>query len=222
MADTIKYLKKLEPYVSPHKVDVIDKVLSNRTRKITVVLEDIYHAQNASAVLRTCECMGLQDVYVAENKNTFEVNPRVVQGSSKWITLHKFSKSELDNPIFSCIEGLRSAGYHICATSPSADAIDIAELQLSEKMAFVFGTELTGISDEVAGASDEFVRLPMYGFTDSYNLSVSVALVLQEIVKKYKTIFHDWQLSKKEQEALRLEWYRKIVRRSDLILELED
>lgn len=204
----------LEAYVTPHKVSLIDDVLAERTRHVTVVLEDIYHAQNASAVMRTCDCFGIQDLYITQRLHDYEVNPNVVRGASKWVSLHKYEREESSTE--KCFKDLRKRNYRIVGTTPSKEAASIQELDLTEKTAIVFGTELDGLTEDAREQVDELVHIPMYGFTESFNISVSAALILQEIVSRLKKSDMVWQLTNEEKEELKLEWYSRIVKRSDL------
>lgn len=217
--DTEGQINLLADFISDHKKSKIEAVLAQRTRKVTLIIEDLYHAQNTSALIRTCECMGVQDLNVIEDKNNMETSARVVQGSSKWVTSKIFSRSQVPNPAEKCISNLKEEGYSIVATDLSDKSIPISELPISEKMAFVFGTEISGVSETILNQSDYRIHLPMEGFTDSYNVSVSAALCLQQILPQYKTLFPSWQLSEPEMNELRLDWYKSVVRRSDLILE---
>lgn len=207
-------VRMLSEYVTPNKQSLIDEVLSQRTRHLTVVLEDIYHAQNASAVMRTCDCFGIQDLYITQKLHDYQVNPNVVRGASKWVTLHKFEREEYSTE--RCFEDLRNKKYRIVGTTPSREVASIHELDITEKMAVVFGTELGGLTDYAREKVDELVHIPMYGFTESFNISVSAALILQELIARLKRSDIVWQLTEEEKEELKFEWYSRIVKRSDL------
>ena len=103
------------------------------------------------------------------------------------------------------------------ATSVSPEAVPISEIDVADKLAFVFGTELTGISKHVESEADALVRIPMYGFTESLNLSVSAAICLNELIPQVRGSKLNWQLTEAEKSALRLDWYRKIVKGSAII-----
>ncbi len=207
-------LEMLEEFVTPNKVEVIDHVLAERTRHLTVVLEDIYHSQNASAVMRTCDCFGIQDLYITQNLHDYTVNPNVVRGASKWITQHLYDREESSSE--KCFEDLRKKKYRIIGTTPSPKAASILELDINQPIAIVFGTEKEGLSEYAKNEVDELVRIPMYGFTESFNISVSAALILQELVSRLKKSTIKWHLSDQEKQDLKLEWYKRIVKRSDL------
>ena len=206
----------LSQFVSTHKKELIEKVLNARTRHITVLLEDIFQSQNASAVVRTCECMGLQEVHMVENITQYSINPRVLKGSNKWIDITRHA-SKTKNNTEVVFQQLKEAGYSILVTDPSDDGVTIEDINLEKKIALVFGNELRGISNTALTRCDEKVKIPMYGFTESLNISVSVAICLNSIISKLHTSGAFVGLSDSEKESLRLKWYRKIVRKSDLI-----
>lgn len=205
----------LSPYVSDHKKALIDEVLNKRTRQITVVLENIYHSHNASAVVRSCDCFGVQDVHVIEGHNEYRINPYVVQGSAKWISVYKYPLVESKKSAFS---ELKQKGYKLVGTSPNPSYSSITELPIHEKIALVFGTEETGISDYAIEQMDDFVHIPMYGFTESFNISVSAAICLFDLTEKMREEKFNWQLSENEKDDLRLEWYKKVIARSDILV----
>lgn len=204
-------------YITDHKKEFIQQVLDQRTRHITVVLEDIYQSQNASAVVRTCECMGLQDIHIVENTAKYEVNTRVLKGSHKWMNLVRYKSHERNNTEI-CIEHLRKQGYTVYAADPAAGGISIHDLDPGDgRIAVMFGNELHGVSTYALEHCDRKVRIPMYGFTESLNISVSVAIVLNTLIAKLHQ--HEWKygLSEEEKSELTLQWYRKVVRKSDVL-----
>ena len=203
----------LGEYVSEHKRELIEQVLERRTRFLAVVLEDIYQPHNASAVVRSCDCYGVQDLFVIEGRNEYKVNPYVVRGSSKWVDIHKFSEN-IDNSA-TCIDDLRARGYKLVGTSPGKGAISLPEFDLTQKTALFFGTEETGLKDETLSKMDEVIHIPMQGFTESFNISVSAAICLYDLTNKMHTSDLDWQLNEEEKEEIRLEWYKKVVRSSE-------
>jgi tRNA (guanosine-2'-O-)-methyltransferase len=206
----------LGQYISDHKRDFIEKVLAHRTRHITVVMEDIYQSQNASAVVRTCECMGLQEVHIIENSSTYSVNPGVLKGANKWMHLVRYREKGANNTEI-CFNNLKKNGYRILATDPRPECASIGELPIEQKLAIVMGNELHGTSEYAQVHADEMVKIPMYGFTESMNISVSAAICLHTVVPKLRNSEMNWGLSEEEKKEIRLEWYRKSVRRSDLI-----
>jgi len=212
---TIKGLTAfLKPYVSEHKQALIDSVLDKRTRYLTVVLENIYHAHNASAVVRSCDCFGIQDVHVIEGHNEYKVNPYVVRGATKWMSINKYPKIETNE---SCYAQLKEKGYRLIGTTPDRSYPVLNNISIDDKVAIVFGTEETGLSEYAKEQMDDFVHIPMYGFTESLNISVSAAICLYDANEKIRSNQVNWQLSEDEKDTLRLEWYRKIIARSDVL-----
>ncbi len=212
-------LDYLSGFITPHKLKRFDEVIQQRTRYITVVLEDIYQPHNASAVLRTCDCVGVQDVHIIENQNTYTVNPDVALGSSKWLTLHKYSGNENNTP--EAIHSLREKGYRIVATTPHKDDVTLQELSLENgPVALIFGTEMRGLTSSSLDLADEFMKIPMHGFTESFNISVSAALTLFYLTEKLRHSGINWRLSDEEITEVKLQWAREVVKRPDL-LEIE-
>jgi tRNA (guanosine-2'-O-)-methyltransferase len=206
----------LSQFVSDHKKQFAEKVLDARTRNVTIVLEDIFQSQNASAVIRTCECMGIQDIHIVENISKYSINPRVLKGSNKWIDIWHHASKERNNTV-ALFSDLKQAGYTVVVTAPDDDGVAIQELNVDRKLALVLGNELRGASKEALKYCDEKVKIPMYGFTESLNISVSAAICLNTIMTKLHQTGAFVGLSDMEKEQLRLKWYRKIVRKSDLI-----
>ncbi|MBN2214626.1 MAG: RNA methyltransferase [Bacteroidales bacterium] len=198
-----KLLPYLESFLTKRRSDLIDQVLENRTRYITVALEDIYQSQNASAVLRTCDCTGIQDVHIIENRNRYHINPEVALGSDKWLNLARYSKH--DDNTTEAINNLRNSGYRIIATTPHILGQNLDDFDIHKgKAAFFLGTELNGLSDRVLKNADEFLQIPMFGFTRSYNISVSAAIILYHITKRLRDSEIKWQLSDSERKALKI------------------
>lgn len=213
--DSKGLINHLSQYITDHKKNLIDHVLSHRTRHLTLVLEDIYQSQNASAVFRTVECFGIQDVHLIENQNSYGINRRVLKGADKWLTIKHHNQPNVNNTPL-CFKKLKTEGYTILATTPTA-SLSIQDVDVSEKIAIVMGNELHGLSKEAQETADMKVKIPMEGFTESLNLSVSAAICIYELMKKIRSSEVDWKLTAQEKEALKLIWYRKSIRRSEII-----
>ncbi|MBI2505492.1 MAG: RNA methyltransferase [Candidatus Latescibacteria bacterium] len=182
------------------------------------MLEDIFQPHNASAVLRSCECFGLQDVHIVEERYRYRVNPEVALGASQWLDLFHYCDPEADNTT-RCLEALRKAGYVLVAATPNQHDCLLDELRLEGRMAILLGTEEEGLSDQALQAAQVRVQIPMYGFTRSFNLSVSAALILCELTRQLRASPLKWGLSEAEKLELRLKWYRRDLRGSELIEE---
>ncbi len=209
-----EYEKALEAFLTPmvnkNRLKLLENVLLHRTRYLTVVLEDIFQTHNASAVLRTCDCFGIQDVHIIENRNEYRINPEVEVGAAQWLTLHRYHKKS--NNTSDTVGALKDAGYRLVAATPHRDDTDLKAFNLSRgKTAIMFGSELNGLSGEALSLSDEYLRIPMMGFTESFNISVSVAIVLYELTSKLMSSDLDWQIDPEESELIRLQWIRNSV-----------
>ncbi|MFN3554624.1 MAG: TrmH family RNA methyltransferase [Bacteroidales bacterium] len=203
-------LDHLVEMISEERWQKFHEVLDQRTRWITVVLEDIFQPHNASAVIRTCELMGVQDLHIIENQNLYEINPDIVVGSNKWLTMRKYN--QLEHNTLNCFDQLRQNGYRIVATSPHKNDCLISELPLNQKTAIVLGTEGPGLSDVAMQNADAFVKIPMHGFTESYNISVSAALTMYELCGRLRREVTHWQLTEQEREMLLLDYALKSIK----------
>jgi tRNA (guanosine-2'-O-)-methyltransferase len=202
-------------YISENKVNKFEENILERTRHLTVVLEDIFQPHNASAVLRTCDCFGIQDVHIIENNNKYEVNPDVALGSSKWLSL--FTYSAAGNNTADCLRHLKDSGYRIIATTPHKEDYTPEALPLDQKTALVFGTEMEGLTSQALEMADGFVRIPMYGFTESLNISVSAALLVRSLAERLRNSPVSWQLSLEESLDIRIGWAKKVVKKADIL-----
>ncbi|GAB3658547.1 RNA methyltransferase [Echinicola sediminis] len=210
-------LDYLSQYITDHKRAKMEEVLALRSRYFTLVLEDIYKPHNASAVVRTCDCFGIQDVHIIEKVNSYNVNPYVTRGAAQWVDIHKYQEEVDKSAVNSCFEQLRGQGYKVFATSPHGNSIPLSELQPDEKIALVFGNEHAGVSQEVIEKSDGVVHIPMTGFTESFNISVSASICLydlqQKIIKSRPDLYY---LSEEEKMELRFRWYKSVVKNADI------
>lgn len=207
------FLEYLSSMVTPNRLATMNHVLDQRTRYITVVVEDIYQPHNASAVLRTCDAFGIQDVHIIENRNTYRVNPGVELGTAQWLTIEKHRNAE-DNGA-AALAVLKERGYRIIATTPHADDTNLDDFDLTAgKAALVFGNELDGISERTMASADGFLRIPMYGFVESFNISVSAAIILYHLKSALRRSGIKWRLGDDERTDLLLSWLRGSVRKS--------
>ena len=209
-------IEYLESFVSPKRVKLFNNNLLNRTRYITIVLEDIYQLHNASAILRTCDCLGIQDAHIIENHNQYQLNSEITLGAEQWLSIYKYNHS--GNNTQKTISQLKKKGYRIVATSSHAKNANLESFDLTKgKVAFVFGTELSGITARVEEMADEFVKIPMYGFTESFNISVSAAIILYQISSKLRQSSIDWKISHEELIDIKLDWLKKSIKKPELI-----
>lgn len=206
----------LRTFVTEQRDARIQEVLSYRTRHVTVVIEDLFQTQNISAVMRTCECYGVQDVHVIEKENEFFIHDAIAMGSNKWLTLHNYP-NEPGN-VAKCITSLKERGYVVVATLPAENSCFVQQLPVEKPTAFMFGTELTGLSEEAVALADKCVKIPMYGFTESFNISNSVAILISQWIERLHASQVSWHLTDDEKEELYAEWLQKSVRSSDFLV----
>ena len=206
----------LEGFVSERRLGRLKEVLEARTNHLTLVLEDVYQTHNFSAVLRSADIFGIQSTNFIENRNKYKISEDVSMGSTQWLTLNRYQNH--DNNTRACLTDLKVKGYKIVATSLHKNSVSLQELDISKPVALVFGTELTGISSDVEEMADEFVKLPMYGFTESFNISVCAALCMYELSTRLRKEVPDFELTVSEKEEIYIEWLKASVKKHDLII----
>lgn len=210
-----KLLAYLEGYLTEKRKALFKKVLEDRTRHFTVVLEDIFQPHNASAVVRTCDIFGIQDVHAIENKYNNKISRHVAKGSQKWLSYNRY-RDDSDNTK-SCLASLKEKGYQIIATTPHNDSCLLQDFDVTKKSAFVFGVESEGVSETVIENADGFLKIPMVGFTESLNISVAAAIILQEVTSKLRNSEVDWKLSDEEKQMLYFNWVKTTIKNVDKI-----
>lgn len=211
------YLPRIEymaEFMTPERFGVLGSVLSDRTHYMTICMENTFHPQNASALVRHCDAFGVQDIHTIEALCKFRPNVNIVKGTDKWVTFHRHKSTA------EALSALRGQGYRIVATTPhrgdtTPEAFDVTK----GPFALVFGTEHEGISPEVIDSADEFIRIPMWGFVESLNVSASAAILIYMLSQKVREQTSSWQLTEEEHARLLLEWVMKSVKDSGRILE---
>lgn len=210
----IEYLKD---FTTESRWKTIQKVISQRTNHITVVLEDLHKPHNANAVLRSCDGFGIQDIHIIENRNEFDAERTVSIGAHQWLTLNKYNKLGVENISF-CYDSLRKKGYKVIATTPHERDQNLHELPVDQKTALVFGTEREGLSETAMEQADGYVKIPMSGFSESFNISVSAAICLYDFTTRLRKSELNWQLDEEYQKELSLLWLKKTIKASDQLV----
>jgi len=213
--EKIEYLQK---FMTEKRANTFKKVLENRTKHFTVVLEDIYQQHNSSAVVRTCDIFGIQNIYTTHRLHSFKISSLVAKGSDKWIDIFPFKEINVDNTQIA-IDAMREKGYQIIATSPHYGATTPIDFDITKPSALFFGAEKEGLSKNIIDQADGFIKIPMYGFTESLNISVSAAIILQTLTQKLRESNVKWGLNEEEKIDLELDWTKKTVKDSKLLLE---
>ncbi len=209
-------ISKLTDVINDDRIALLEEVLNQRTRYLTVVLDDIYQPQNASAVIRSSECLGIQNIHIIEDRNKHKTNRDVVKGSAKWINLQRY---ENKSGRIECIEKLKQQNYKIAAMTLSEESIPLEELPINEKLGLCFGSEDTGLNKEIENEADYKVQIPITGFTQSYNVSVSAGISLYYLMNKIKNTMQNWTLTKEEKETLLLDWLSKSTPTGKILLD---
>lgn len=205
-------IEHLETFLTASRKEKFLNVLSERTKHFTVATEDVYQLHNTSAVIRSCDVFGIQEVHVVEERNSKRIDREIAMGAQKWVDIHRFHSVE------DCIKDLKSKEYQIIATTPHVGDSMLHEFDISKKACFFFGRETEGLSQEVLDAADGFLKIPMVGFTESLNISVSAAIILQYVTTKLKQSKIPWQLTEEEQQEKRFDWIQKTLKSSDDII----
>ena len=203
----------LQSFLSDNRKKLFNEVIAKRTRHFTVITEDVFQLHNTSAVMRSCDVFGIQDLHVIEERFGKNIDKEIAMGAQKWVSIKRYNTTER------CINSLREDNYQIIATTPHNDSQLLHEFDITKKSALFFGTEKEGLSDTVLKEADGFLKIPMYGFTESLNISVSAAIILQSLVTKLKQSNINWQLSKEEEQLILLEWTKNTIKSVDDIME---
>lgn len=210
-------VKFLEEFLTPGRKELFNKVIDQRTNHFTVATEDVYQLHNTSAVIRSCDVFGVQNIHVIEERNRKKIDREIAMGAQKWVSLNRHHSSA------ECIAHLKENGYQIVATIPHGKAVNLADFDISKPSAIFFGTEKDGLSQEVISEADAYLKIPMMGFTDSLNISVSAAIILQHVTQKLKQSNIDWELSEIEKNTLKFEWLSKTFKNlPELIKRFQD
>jgi tRNA (guanosine-2'-O-)-methyltransferase len=209
----LNLIEHLESYLTERRKERFYKILSQRTRHFTVAVEDVYQLHNTSAVIRSCDVFGIQDVHIIEEQNRKRIDREIAMGAQKWVDLYRYNSTN------ECIDTLKQKGYQIVATSPHHDDYYLQDFDVSKKSCFFFGRETEGLSDDVLNQADVFLKIPMVGFTESLNISVSAAIILQHVTALVKKTETPWQLSHEEILEKRLDWSKKTIKSINSILD---
>lgn len=201
-------LEQLYEMITPGKVEMFERIAPLKTDYLTVVLENIYQEHNASAVLRSCESFGVQSMHIIEKDWKYQVQRDIARGAGRWVDMYNYND---ENPTITCLKQLKSKGYKILATTPHENDCTIETVPIDQPMALVFGTEGDGISQDVINMADEFVKIPMYGFTESFNISVSAAVSMYALRTRLEKSDVDWKMSEEDLIRLKIKWCTRII-----------
>ena len=213
--DLVQHLKE---FVVEERLALFEEKIQERTKHITVVLENVFQGRNISASIRSADCFGIQDVHIIENDNIFNDDSEVSMGAEKWVTIKRHNKQEHNS--IEAIKKLKAEGYQIIATTPHNTDCDLFDLDMSKgKVALIFGAEVRGCSEETLALADKKMKIPMYGFTESFNISVSVSLCLQHLIYKLRNTDIEWKMTEDEKDKAMLQWLKNSIKSSAQIEE---
>ncbi len=204
-------LNYLEGFLTENRKEGFLRVLQNRTKHFTIAMEDVYQLHNTSAVMRSCEVFGIQELNVIEQKFGKRIDTEIAMGAQKWVDVFRY------NSVQNCMDAMRANGYQIIATTPHDDSCLLHEFDITKPSALFFGTERDGLSKEVLEQADGFLKIPMVGYTESLNISVSAAIIIQDITNRLRQSNIDWQLTDEEVFEKRLDWTRKSIKDIEFI-----
>ncbi|KGO82607.1 rRNA methyltransferase [Flavobacterium beibuense F44-8] len=207
----IQYLNYLEEFITENRKETFLNILQTRTKHFTVAIEDVFQLHNTSAVMRTCEVFGVQELNVIEEKYGKRIDKEIALGAQKWVDVKRYASAS------ECIDNLRAKGYRIIATTPHENSCMLDEFDITQPAAIFFGTEKNGLSEEVMQKADGFLKIPMVGFTESLNISSSAAIVIQDITNRLRKSDINWRLNDDEMLDKRIDWSRKSIKDIDFI-----
>ncbi|MBO7263419.1 MAG: RNA methyltransferase [Alistipes sp.] len=206
-------LEYMTRFITDERRDVLQRTVAQRTHYMRILTENMFHPQNASAIMRHCEAFGIQQIHTVEDRCKFDPSVNIVRGTQKWVDVeHHDTTAE-------ALRALKSEGYRIVATTPHRCSATPESFDVTKgKFALVFGTEHAGISDEVIEAADDFLMIPMCGMVESLNVSASAAILIYMLSERIRQSVDGWQLSDAEQLKLLTRWTMSSVRDYEGIL----
>lgn len=214
IAELKRQIEYLSQFILPERFETLSRTVSNRTKYMTLVAENMFHPQNASALVRHCEAFGVQTLHTVQTFCRFNPNVDIVRGTDKWIDMyHHTSTTE-------ALQHLKGEGYRIIATSPHYQSCTPESFDVTKgKFAIVMGTEKTGISDEVMAAADEFLKIPMCGMVESLNVSACAAIIIYMLSERMRHEVNGWQMTEAEQITTLYHWMIHSVKDARPLLE---
>jgi tRNA (guanosine-2'-O-)-methyltransferase len=203
----------LEPLLTPDRIMRIDQVIAARLGSIVAAVEDTYDPHNAAATIRTSEALGLQELHVIEPGERFSAVKGVTRGSHRWIDLHRWPSA------VAAVDALHARGFRVYATLPDAK-VSIEDVAVDSPLAVIFGNEHDGVSPAAIGACDASITVPMFGFTESYNLSVTVGLAMSRLAQRRRAYLNaPGDLPDERRARLRARWFALRIRAAVNIVE---
>ena len=205
-------IEYLETFLTPRRQDLFKQVLDERTRFLTVAIEDVGHLHNTSAVMRSCDAFGVQDVHVIEELKGKRIDREIAMGAQKWTSVKRYDSTK------NALAKLKSEGYQIVATTPHHTAHKLEDFKLDKPTALFFGSEKDGLTETVIEAADEYIYIPTFGFTQSLNISLCAAILLQELTQRLRNSSLDWKLKPEDIEEIKTLWLKRNLKDYDALV----
>ena len=202
----LAYLNFLENMLTDNRKDKFLKILENRTNHFTVVVEDVFQMHNTSAVMRSCEVFGIQELSIIEQRYGKTIDKEIAMGAQKWVDITSF------DDVQTCINTIKERGYQVIATTPHENDCLLDDFDITKPSALFFGTERDGLSAEILEQADGFLKIPMVGFTESLNISVSAAIIIQNLISRLRKSDIKWQLTQEEMLEKRFTWTKNSIK----------
>ncbi len=203
----------LSPFVSEERLARMRDVLTRRTRNLVLVAEDLYDPHNMSAVVRTAEAHGVQELHVVEGRTRFAPHKKITLGAHSWMDIHRYGQPA------DCLAHLRDRGFQVVTGALTPESVPIHAIDFSRPTAMVFGNEHEGLTSAFLDCADQVFQIPMYGFTQSLNISVSAAIATFFAVnERIRLLGQSGDLSDEDQAQILDEWLKRTVPMSDRIL----
>ncbi len=204
----------LAEFMTPERRTKLEETLSSRTHYMTILTENTFHSQNASALMRHCEAFGLQELHAVESLCQFRTYTDIVRGTDKWVDLERYDKTP------AAIAELKKQGYRIVATTPHREDCTPETFDVEAgKFALVFGTEHAGISEDIIAQADEFLRIPMCGMVESLNVSASAAILIYMLSERMRHSSAPWRIEKERSLEILYRWMKSSVKDAERVLE---
>ena len=205
-------IEYLETFLTRRRQDLFKQVLDERTRFLTVAIEDVGHLHNTSAVMRSCDAFGVQDIHVIEELKGKRIDREIAMGAQKWTSVKRYDSTK------NALAKLKSEGYQIVATTPHHTAHKLEDFKLDKPTALFFGSEKDGLTETVIEAADEYIYIPTFGFTQSLNISVCAAILLQELTQRLRNSSLDWKLKPEDIEEIKTLWLKRNLKDYDALV----
>ena len=197
----------LRGFMREERYDTLCQTLAMRTKYMTLMAENTFHPHNASALVRHCEAFGVQTMHTVETCCKFDLSETIMRGTHKWVDIESHDSTA------EALAALRKEGYRIVATTPHRESCTPESFDVTKgKFVLVFGTEHTGISDEVIAEADEFLKIPMCGMVESLNVSASAAILIYILSQRMRATVNDWHLSERERLEMHFRWLMSSAR----------